>query len=179
MHSPPRGVTPSLPTLIEDIGVNLRKLSLKQLDDLSNKIEVRRTQLKRQNAGAVRQQIEAMVRSAGLKLADVIGAPAPRAASPAPAVAAAPSVNGKRRPGRPRKAAAAAAPAATKPTGKRRGRKPGAAKAAVPAGRAVKGVTYANPKDAKQTWRGFGKRPGWFLAAVASGKSEKDLRASK
>jgi DNA-binding protein H-NS len=160
--------------------VNLRKLSLKQLDDLSAKIEARRARMQRENAGNVRRQVMDAIRAAGLSVADIFGGDAPKtarrgrppkAAAPA-APAAAPAAKG------PKKKAKAAAPAKRgRPAGRKgrgRGRKADAVK---PGSRAVKGVTYANPSDSKQRWSGYGKRPGWFLKAIAAGKSEGDLRA--
>ena len=157
-------------------------MTLKQLDDLSAKIEARRARMQRESAGNVRKQVLETIRAAGLSLADIFGGNAPKAGT-------------GRRPGRPPKAAAAAAPAAApaakgpkapkakaapakkrgRPAGKKgRGRKKEVVK---PGSRAVKGVTYANPSDSKQRWSGYGKRPGWFVKAISGGKSEADLRA--
>ena len=154
--------------------MNIRNMSLKQLDELSAKIEARRAKMQRESAGNVRKQILETIRAAGLSLADVFGAAGPKPAG--------------RRPGRPPKAAAAAAAPAAKgpkakagaakrgrPAGRKgRGRKKEVVK---PGSRAVKGVTYANPSDSKQRWSGYGKRPGWFVKAISSGKTEADLRA--
>ena len=159
--------------------MNIRKLSLKQLDELSAKIDARRQRMQRENAGNVRRQVLETIRAAGLSIADVFGGAAPKAgrrgrppraaAAAAAAPAAAPAA----------KAAKGKAPAAKRgrPAGRKakgRGRKQAAVK---PGSRAVKGVTYANPADSKQRWSGYGKRPGWFLKAIAGGKTEADLRA--
>src|SRR5437773_1490495 len=82
------------PVLLEDSRrnsqVNLRKLTLKQLEELSAKIEARREQLNRQNAGMVRQQVLQTIRDAGLTVEQVLqakAAKAPAAAAKAPAEA--------------------------------------------------------------------------------------------
>jgi DNA-binding protein H-NS len=84
--------------------MNLRKLSLQQLEKLSEKIERRREQLRRVHALDVRRRVLAEIRSAGLSLADVLAGARPKRAPTAAA-------KGKpaRRRGRRRRAAAAAA----------------------------------------------------------------------
>lgn len=163
--------------------MNLRKMSIKQLDELSAKIAAQKSRRQREQAGAVKKQIMDTLRAAGLSVADVFGGgggaakPAgrkpgrpPKAAAPAPApAAAAPAAAKGPKAAKPAKAAKKAAP-------KKRGRR-GRKAAEKPGARAQKGVTYVNPADSKQRWSGYGKRPGWFLKAVAGGKTEADLRA--
>lgn len=176
--------------------MNLRKMSLKQLDELSAKIDARKARLQKEQAGTVRKQIMDTLRTAGLSVADLFGAGATAAAK----VGRGPGrPKGSKNAAAPKAAAAAKAPAAKSaapaaksaaPAGKSaaapaKGRKRRARRKAVaarkgadkPGARAQKGVTYANPSDSKQRWSGYGKRPGWFLSAIAAGKTEADLRA--
>lgn len=58
---------------------------------------------------------------------------------------------------------------AVAPAGKRRGRKPGAAKK-----RKATGVIRFRD-DAGNAWTGHGRRPGWFVAALEAGQRAEDL----
>jgi DNA-binding protein H-NS len=58
--------------------VNLRRLSLKQLDDLARAIEAHRLERRTSHLAVVRAKAEAMARAAGLSLADAFPQASPK-----------------------------------------------------------------------------------------------------
>lgn len=129
--------------------LNLRTMSLGQLDQVMRQLEQRKGQLHKQRAKDVRDQIDGLLEKAGLTLADVY----PRLAG--------------NRGGRRARAAAAEAPA-KKGTRRRRGAKARGRKSINP-------PKYRNPANPAQTWTGHGKRPNWFIDAQKRGKENELL----
>ncbi len=58
------------------------------------------------------------------------------------------------------------------PAAKKRGRKPGAAKAAPKAKAPAK---FRNPSDHSQTWSGRGRKPAWYKDGEAAGRPLSDF----
>ena len=170
------------------MAIKINSLNPKQLAALAEQIKRRQQSISQGSVQKLKRRIEALLKAAGLSLADVFGG-APAAAKPAKPAKAAGKAR-KARKGRKAKAAGAAKPAAAKKAAKR-GRPKKAKAAAAPAAKGKpgrksrksrKGIKlgkvapkYRNPANPQETWAGRGHKPRWFAAALAAGKKEKDM----
>ncbi len=126
--------------------MDLRKLSLAQLQQLIDKATRRREEIANRRIDKVRARINAMLKAEGLTLADVYGAAA----------------------------VASGRPVRKSGPGKAGGKKAAGASRSTLRGQPVP-PKYRNPDDPTQTWAGRGHKPRWMADALAAGRTLDDF----